>query len=45
MEGSPDVVRTLRQCTVNGWQGEAGGRGSGVGVKEDRGEGMNDRDL
>jgi hypothetical protein len=44
MEGSPGLVRTLRQCTVNGWRGEAGGSGSGVSVKEDRGEGMNDQD-
>ena len=37
-KGSPDLVGTLRQCTINGLLGEQVVVGA---VKEDRGKGMN----
>ena len=40
-KGSPDLVGTLRQCTINGWQGEQVVVEAG---KEDRVKGMNGRD-
>jgi len=36
-KGSPDLVGTLRQCTINGWQGESGS-GGGEGGQGQRDE-------